>query len=153
MAEVASSRKDHATWCRSATSIALSFADRTAGLNDRRDGRDGRDGRGANWPPIVIPTACLMRALDDTITGHEMLAPSRGRLLRQHASAFQAEALQAQCRGFETRLPLQIPFCAWRDTQPFGSACHKAVARLLQRSAGRCGGRPVNQRLAHGPDA
>jgi hypothetical protein len=24
---------------------------------------------------------------------------------------------------------------------------------LLQRSAGRCGGRPVNQRLAHGPDA
>ena len=39
---------------------------------------------------------------DDTITGHATLGPPRGVPQRMAAQAFQAE-----CRGFETRLPLQ----------------------------------------------
>ena len=52
-------------------------------------------------------------ANDDTITGQEMLGLSRGVPQRIAASAFQAE-----CRGFETRLPLQTPRHAWHDIQP-----------------------------------
>jgi uridine phosphorylase len=50
---------------------------------------------------------------DDTITGHVACAPPRGMPRRLAASPFQAEY-----RGFETHLPLQIPFRAWHDTQP-----------------------------------
>jgi hypothetical protein len=42
-----------------------------------------------------------------------MQAVSRAAPHRKEIQAFQAE-----CRGFETRLPLQTPFRAWRDTQP-----------------------------------
>ena len=34
------------------------------------------------------------------------------------SSVGRASAFQAECRGFETRLPLQTSFRAWRDTQP-----------------------------------
>jgi hypothetical protein len=50
---------------------------------------------------------------EDTITGHEMLGPLSTVPLRSRSAAFQAE-----CRGFETRLPLQFPFRAHDDTQP-----------------------------------
>ena len=61
---------------------------------------------------------------DDTISGHEMLDLPRGVLLRTDARAFQAE-----CRGFETRLPLQFPLRAfglsqWRLTVSQGRAAH-----------------------------
>jgi hypothetical protein len=52
-----------------------------------------------------------------------MLAPPRGMAQRIAASAFQAE-----CRGFETRLPLQIPFRAWGDTQPFPRAAREGCS-------------------------
>jgi hypothetical protein len=55
----------------------------------------------------------VQAANDDTITGHEMLGLPRGVPLRIRTQAFQAE-----CRGFETRLPLHFPFRAQHDTQP-----------------------------------
>jgi len=55
---------------------------------------------------------------DDTITGQEMHALPRGVPHRISTQAFQAE-----CRGFETRLPLQSSFRSWRDTQPVPLGC------------------------------
>jgi hypothetical protein len=57
---------------------------------------------------MVRGTAAQMGANDDTITGHATLGSPNTVLQRIDAQAFQAEAFQAQCRGFETRL-LQRP--------------------------------------------
>jgi hypothetical protein len=67
---------------------------------------------------------------DDTITGHEMLGLPRGVPQRTAVSAFQAE-----CGGFETRLPLQIPFRARGDTQRCGWAVARLAAKTPQRSS------------------
>ena len=68
---------------------------------------------------------------EDTITGHATLGLPRGVLLRLAASAFQAE-----CRGFETRLPLQTPCHAQRDTQPSHAVVREDRKGQLQRSGG-----------------
>jgi hypothetical protein len=71
-------------------------------------------------------------AKDDTITGHEVHAVSRGAPHRVEIWAFQAE-----CRGFETRLPLQIlasQECS--DTQP-GS-----TGRVRRQTRSSCDRRP-----------
>jgi len=75
---------------------------------------------------------------DDTIAGHEMLALPRGVLLRIAAPAFQAE-----CRAFETRLPLQTPCHAQRDTQPvkLNVEGSRPVCRSKSRITFGCGPR------------
>ena len=84
---------------------------------------------------------------DDMITGHEMLAPQRGILLRYPAPAFQAE-----CRGFETRLPLHFPFRAHDDTQPFRRGPIEGCAGVATTVSRETGERSVNRLWAHGPD-
>jgi hypothetical protein len=61
-----------------------------------------------------------------------MLGPLSTVLLRLPAPAYQAE-----CRGFETRLPLHFPFRAQHDTQPVILLPELAAVGLLQRSAGQ----------------
>jgi hypothetical protein len=53
------------------------------------------------------------------------------------SSVGRASAFQAECRGFETRLPLHFPFRAWHDTQPVRRGPCPGCWRLPQRSAAR----------------
>jgi hypothetical protein len=92
-------------------------------------------------PRRIRPTAASAesgaRSTDeDTITGHEMLGLPRGLPQRSGSPAFQAE-----CRGFETRLPLHFHFRAQHDTITAPS-CVRIVGQIrrnppLQRSDGQ----------------
>src|ERR1700690_1871889 len=71
-----------------------------------------RPGRESSSVRRAEPLPRRVREVDhDTITGHEMLASPRATPHRKEVQAFQAE-----CRGFETRLPLQTQasMCAAR---------------------------------------
>jgi hypothetical protein len=97
-----------------------------------------------------------------------MLGPPRGVPQRIAAPAFQAE-----CRGFETRLPLHFPLvpgakfsvfdervlggCGWGAAATLSHAMRGRPASEIDRSSAAIqaldAGLRVNQRLAHGPDA
>ena len=109
------------------------YAAKSAGRNrlvvDRHPPR-----RAARFPDMRIRSPCgsdLGRCRDRRRGGGALVAARAlaGRLPRDNlgaadqvpsgsSSVGRASAFQAECRGFETRLPLQTPCHAQRDTQP-----------------------------------
>jgi len=89
--------------------------------------------RGGGSTLTVTAARPLDAPRDDTITGHATLGPPRGMLLRSGAPAFQAE-----CRGFETRLPLQFLLVAKGDRRP-PRTCGTDAAARSDSQPGRAG--------------
>ena len=83
----------------------------------------------------------------------QRLAIRRGRAQPSGSSSVgRASAFQAECRGFETRLPLHFPFRAHDDTQPFRRGPIEGCAGVATTVSRETGERSVNRLWAHGPD-
>src|SRR3972149_10536435 len=72
------------------------------------------------------------RPREDTITGHDSLG-----LLSTVPQRSDVAAFQAECRGFETRLPLHLPLWVLRATT-YRRGRRTAFRPLLNHRHGRC---------------
>jgi len=99
----------------------------------RSDGRSVNNGSALGVQPEEPRAPCFESG--DHIESEASVTTNRF----EHISLQVVGPFQAECRGFETRLPLQTPCHAKRDTQLLKPACSKVALWLLQHSASIAG--------------